>query len=118
MVNFLFGQHTPVTPLVLNANLYFFIEGNLKILLTSRKLPTKIYSNRPKFTFVSRFVRFPRVPGVPGPPGVPRPPGVRSQKVQRVILSIQSVLPSKLTCSLKICCSFITRLSFQLQSSP
>ena len=30
-----------------------------------------------------------------GPPGFPGPPGVRSQKVRRVILSIESVLPSE-----------------------
>ena len=30
-----------------------------------------------------------------GFPGFPGPPGVRSQKVHRDILSIQSVLPSK-----------------------
>ena len=45
---------------------------------------------------VLRRFRFVRFPGFPGPPwGSLGPPGVRSRKVQRVIPSIQSVLPSR-----------------------
>ena len=54
---------------------------------------TKQNNNRPKFTFSYRFVRFPGVPG--SPRGGCGSPGVRSRKVQRVILSVQSVLPSR-----------------------
>ena len=60
------------------------------ILLLCYYLFTKIHKNSPRHT-VSYCS-----PGFPGPPrGSLGPPGVRSQKVPRVILSIQSVLPSK-----------------------
>ena len=52
--------------------------------------------NSPKFTKFHLGLPFRTVsPGSRVPPGFPGPPGVRSQKVQRVIPSIQSVLPSE-----------------------
>ncbi len=73
-----------------------FLEGNLRIRLrpsTTRVKTTKIGVNTTRHTVSYCFVLFPGVPGASL--GGPGPSRVLSQKVQRVIPSLQRVTPGK-----------------------
>ena len=75
-------QHKLVIPLVFDVNLYFFIKGNLRIPLKSRKLLLKSTNIDLNSHFRTVSYGFPGFPGPRWRP--PGPPRVSSQKVQRV----------------------------------
>ena len=98
------AQHKLVTPLFFLCKYLVLIKGDHRIRVKSNKhqvTNTKFVSNLDRCTTSYRFVLFPGVPGCPlgfpgSPGGVPGSPrGPFSEGVHRVILSIQSVLPSE-----------------------